>query len=141
MERHEFLKSLGIGLAAVCTGCAIASCGSNPKNEDPLPESDGSIFSVDLGAELLNIGDAKVTSGIILARTAAGNSADSFSAVQVACTHEGSAIAYNNTAGLYICPLHGSRFSTTGQVIMGPALVNLRKYNVAVTGSDLTVSA
>ncbi|OOQ57287.1 QcrA and Rieske domain-containing protein [Mucilaginibacter pedocola] len=141
MERQEFLAKLGITLAAVCTGCSLVSCGSNPKNEDPTPTTDGNIFTTNLDSELLNVGDAKVSNGVILARTAPGNTADAFSAVQVACTHEGAFINYNNTAGLYICPLHGSRFSTTGSVVQGPAVNALKKYNVVITGTSLAVRA
>ncbi|RWY55679.1 QcrA and Rieske domain-containing protein [Mucilaginibacter gilvus] len=141
MERHEFLAKLGIGLAAVCTGCSLVSCGSNPKNEDPTPTADGNIFTTNLDAELLNVGDAKVSNGVILARTAAGNAAASFSAVQVACTHEGTFINYNPTAGIYICPLHGSRFSKEGFVLQGPAASSLKKYNVIITGTSLAVRA
>lgn len=141
MERQEFLAKLGITLAAVCTGCSLVSCGSNPKNEDPTPTGDGNIFTTSLDTELLNVGDSKVSNGVILARTAAGNTADAFSAVQVACTHEGTFINYNNAAGLYICPLHGSKFSKEGFVLMGPAVSSLKKYNVVITGTSLAVRA
>lgn len=141
MERQEFLAKLGIGLAAVCTGCSLVSCGSNPKNEDPAPTANGNIFTVDLSTQLLNIGDQKISNGVILARTAAGNSIDSFSAVQVNCTHEGTIIAYHADSGIYICPLHGSEFTKTGSVIQGPALTNLRKYNVVIDGTNLNVRA
>ncbi len=141
MERHEFLAKLGIGLAAVCTGCSLVSCGSNPKNEDPTPGSDGNIFTTNLNTELLNIGDAKVSNGVILARTAAGSTADAFSAVQVACTHEGAFINYNQAGGIYICPLHGSRFSKEGSVLQGPAVNSLKKYNVVISGTNLNVRA
>jgi cytochrome b6-f complex iron-sulfur subunit len=104
MERHEFLAKLGIGLAAVCTGCSLVSCGSNPKSQDPTPNGDGNIFSVNLSSELLNIGDSKISNGVILARVAAGNSSDAFSAVQVNCTHEGTVIAYHADSGIYVCP-------------------------------------
>jgi cytochrome b6-f complex iron-sulfur subunit len=141
MERQQFLAKLGIGLAAVCTGCSLVSCGSNPKNEDPTPSSDGNIFTTNLDTELLNIGDAKVSNGVILARIAAGNAVASFSAVQVACTHEGTFINYNQAGGIYICPLHGSRFSKEGSVLQGPAVNALKKYNVVITGTSLNVRA
>jgi cytochrome b6-f complex iron-sulfur subunit len=37
--------------------------------------------------------------------------------------------------------LHGSEFSKTGAVIVGPAALPLQRYNVAVDGNNLTVSA
>lgn len=145
MERKEFLSKLGIGFAAVCVGCGVAACGSS-KSNDPTPDDDGNnnngdLFTVNLANELTAVGQSKVSNGVIVVRTAAGNSANSFTAVQVACTHQGTAINYNNAQGRFICPNHGSQFSTSGAVLVGPATTALKEYNVAVNGSTLTVSA
>lgn len=141
MEREEFLSKLGIGLLAVCTGCGMAACSSN-KNNDPGPApGSGVIFTADLNTELSAIGASKVTSGVILVRIASGNVASSFTAVQVACTHEGTAIAYNTAQSKFICPLHGSQFSQTGTVVTGPAVVALKKYTVSVSGNTISVTA
>jgi Rieske Fe-S protein len=148
MERHEFLAKLGISMAAICTGCSLVGCGS--KDNDPLPgtgtnnppaSGTGNLFNVDLATELQTVGSSKVTNGVILVRLAAANVASSFTAVQVACTHEGTSINYNTSQGKFICPLHGSQFSTAGAVIMGPAALSLKKYDVTVEGSVLTVTA
>lgn len=142
MERDEFISKLGVGILAVCTGC-MAACSSN-KNNDPAPDppaGSGKIFSVDLNTEITAVGNAKVSNGIILARIAAGNAVTAFTAVQVACTHEGTSINYSAADSKFICPLHGSQFSQTGQVLMGPAVIALKKYTVSITGTTLTVSA
>lgn len=146
MERHEFLSKLGLGLAVVCTGCSLVSCGSKtsdptPANGNP-PGSGGSTpFTVDLSSQLANIGDSKVANGVILVRIAAGNTADAFTAVQVACTHQGTSINYDKGQGIFICPNHGSEFSKTGAVVQGPAASSLKKHNVTISGNTLTVSA
>ncbi|HEY9002479.1 MAG TPA: Rieske 2Fe-2S domain-containing protein [Mucilaginibacter sp.] len=149
MERQEFLSKLGIGLAAVCAGCSLVSCGG--KSSDPGPvvggatpppgKGSGNLFTADLNTQLANIGDSVVQGGVILVRIAAGNTADAFTAVQVACTHQGTAIGYNNGQGIFICPAHGSEFSKTGAVVQGPAALPLQKYTVTIAGSTLTVSA
>lgn len=149
MERKQFLEKLGIGMALVCTGCAISSCGSTPKSEDPQPSSGNgngqtpgtAILSADLNSEIMNVGTFKTGSGIILVRLAQGNSANSFTAVQLACTHQGVSVAYNNTQGRFICPAHGSEFDRSGAVLKGPAALALKEYTVTVSGSQLTVSA
>jgi cytochrome b6-f complex iron-sulfur subunit len=151
MERKEFLSKLGITLAAVCAGCSLYSCGSDPKN-DPAPGTDGgttnpppaggsNILSANLDSEMKNIGDFKVAGGVILVRLAAGATASAFTAVQVACTHQGTSINYNAAQGKFICPNHGSQFSTGGAVLLGPASTALKLYNVTVNGSALTVTA
>ncbi|MFD0750970.1 ubiquinol-cytochrome c reductase iron-sulfur subunit [Mucilaginibacter calamicampi] len=151
MEREEFLSKLGIGVLAICTGCGIASCGS--KSNDPGPSGgggggvtppapgSGTVFTADLNSEVTAIGTTKVSGGVILVRIAAGNVAGSFTAVQVACTHEGTNIGYNNSASKFVCPLHGSEFSQTGSVLLGPAAVALRKYTVNISGTTLSVVA
>lgn len=149
MERKEFLSKLGIGLAAVCAGCSFASCGSTPKSENPAPDNGNNnnpgggtnLFTVNLSTDLKNTGEFKIASGVILVRLAAANVSASFSAVQVACTHQGTGINWNTAQGKYICPNHGSEFSTTGSVLLGPATTALKQYNVNIEGSTLTVSA
>jgi len=145
MEREEFLSKLGLGMVLACAGCELVSCSkkedaSPNKSTAPAPGS-GTVFTADLSSSLLNIGDTKVASGVILARIAAGNTASSFTAVQVACTHEGTSINYNQNQGKFICPLHGSEFSTNGQVLLGPATASLQKFTVTVTGNIATVTA
>ncbi|CAM3629322.1 ubiquinol-cytochrome c reductase iron-sulfur subunit [Mucilaginibacter galii] len=151
MERKDFLSKLGITMAAVCTGCSLYSCGSDPKNDptpgngggttNPPPTSGSTLFNVNLDSELKNIGDFKVASGVILVRLAAGSVSSAFTAVQVACTHQGTSINYNTAQGKFICPNHGSQFSTGGAVLLGPATTALKAYTVAITGSNLTVAA
>ncbi len=148
MERGEFISKLGIGMVAVCAGCGIASCSSGSKNSNPAPAQPtpppagtGNLFTADLNTELLNIGDSKIMNQVILVRLAASNVSASFTAVQVACTHQGTSIAYNAGQGIFICPLHGSEFSKTGQVVQGPAAAPLQRYTVTINNNVLTVSA
>jgi len=150
MERQEFLAKLGITVAAVCTGCLVG-CGSKGSDPGPGPSTgggvkpptpgSGNVFSVNLDSELTAVGSSTVSNGVILVRTKAGNTADAFTAVQVACTHQGTNINYNTAQGKFICPNHGSQFSTTGAVLLGPAETALKHYTVAVDGSTLNVVA
>lgn len=150
MERKEFLAKFGITMAAVCAGCSLYSCGSDPKDE-PTPNNPGGgtnnppagsgLITANLDSELRNVGDFKAGGGAILVRLAAGSTAAAFTAVQIACTHQGTSINYNATQTRFICPNHGSQFSTTGAVLLGPATTALKVYNVAISGNTLTVSA
>jgi Rieske Fe-S protein len=151
MERAEFLAKFGLGFAAVCTGCALASCGSKSNDATPIvvggapspPKSgSGNLFTVDLNSQLTQVGDSTTQSGVILVRIAGGNTAAAFTAVQVACTHQGTAIGYNTSQQIFICPAHGSEFSQSGAVLVGPAALPLKVYKVTVDSSNkLTVAA
>ena len=113
--------------------------GNPPPTGNPPPST--ALFTADLGSALTNVGDSKVSNGVIVARVATGNAVASFVAVQVACTHEGGILGYNGSQGLFVCPLHGSIFSKTGTVVQGPATTSLKQYNISITGSTLEVSA
>jgi Rieske Fe-S protein len=146
MERDEFLSKLGIGALAVCMGTCMAACSkgdnaapNNPGGGTVNPPAGGTTITADLSSSLTAIGDSKVSNGVIIVRIAAGNVASSFTAVQVACTHEGTSINYNNSQSLFICPLHGSIFSKTGAVVQGPATTALKQYTVTVASNTLTV--
>ncbi len=140
MKREEFLSKLGLGLLVACAGCNLLSCSSS-KMDDPQPAPDtGILLTADLTSSLLNVGDSKSAKGVMLVRIATGNTANSFTAVQSSCTHQGTSIDYNVAQAKFICPNHGSQFSHTGQVLMGPAVISLQKYTVSINGIIATVT-
>ena len=142
MKRREFISNVGLSVAGVCAVCLGACSKSNTPGGGGGGGGPTNVnFTVDLNSNLLSVGNSLVQSGVIVARIAAGNVASSFTAVQVNCTHEGFSINFNSAQNIFICPNHGSQFSTQGTVLVGPATANLKKYNVAVNGSLLTVTS
>lgn len=143
MERREFLGSLTGPVVAVCAvcmgGCSKSSstANSNPGGSTPPPNAN---FNIDLGSNLTTVGSSLVQGGVIVVRLSTGNVATSFTAVQVACTHEGTSINFNQPGNKFICPNHGSTFSTTGAVTLGPASSALKLYNINISGNTMTVS-
>lgn len=63
------------------------------------------------------------------------NGPDSFTALSTLCTHQGCEVRPNTE--YLACPCHGSEFSTTGQVLQGPAEFSLKSF--PVTSDDETV--
>ena len=134
MQRRKFISDLGFTIAAACTAC-LAACSKSGMN------TPGNVnFNIDLNSDLLTVGSSTVQSGVIVVRLAASNVPASFTAVQVACTHEGTPVNFNVPGDKFICPLHGSEFSTNGVVLMGPAGQNLKKFTVTINGNTLTVT-
>lgn len=142
MERQEFLRLLSSAGIAVCAGCALESCSGS----DPAPAGGGGgptgvDFTLDLtesvNAALLTDGGFVYKSGVIV--VCLSTATNTFTAVSQTCTHQGTTIAYLPADGNFRCPNHGSRFSVAGTVILGPATINLKKYNTSLTGSVLRV--
>lgn len=138
MHRKDFLSTFSVSLAAVCAGCLAACSKGNSVSAAAPPENVN--FNIDLAGELLNVGDSKQVSAVLVVRLAAGNVPASFTAVQVACTHQGTSIRYVASQNQFVCPLHGSIFTTTGAVVQGPATKALKQYTVAVNNNTLNVT-
>jgi cytochrome b6-f complex iron-sulfur subunit len=145
MKRDQFLSSFGIGVAAICAGGCLAACGGKGGSSGgtaitpPVPPSNVN-FTIDLNNEIKSVGESKISNSIIVVRIAAGNTATSFTAVQAACSHEGTIIGYSANLAQFVCPNHGSTFGTAGNVTLGPATTALKKYTIAVTGTTMTVT-
>jgi cytochrome b6-f complex iron-sulfur subunit len=142
MERNEFLRLLGTAGLAVCAGCSLESCSSS---SDPSPSGNsgptGIDFTLDLtapaNAPLLADGGSVYKSGVVVVCLSA--SSQTYTAVSQACTHQGTTIGFDVSKGNFLCPNHGSRFSTAGAVVNGPASASLKKYNTTLTGTNLRV--
>src|SRR5678809_879904 len=122
MERSEFLRMLGTGALVACAGCSLYSC--SEQSVDPNVD-----FTLDLttseGAALVNVGGSVAKQGVIVARV----SSTEFAAVRRACTHENANVVYQSSKQNFRCPEHGSEFSKTGAVQIGPATRALKQYN------------
>ncbi|HEX7691566.1 MAG TPA: Rieske 2Fe-2S domain-containing protein [Sediminibacterium sp.] len=138
MERRKFIGTLSAPVVAACAVC-MGACSKSSSGGNGTAGGSAN-FTVDLGSNLLAVGSSLVQSGVIVVRLAAGNTPASFTAVQVACTHEGTSINFNAAQNKFICPNHGSTFSTSGSVTLGPATTNLKSYNISISGNTMTVT-
>ncbi len=60
-----------------------------------------------------------------------------FIALQLRCTHADNALSATGKG--FICNLHGSTFSSDGNVTKGPAEFDLKKYRVELAGNEVLV--
>jgi cytochrome b6-f complex iron-sulfur subunit len=72
----------------------------------------------------------------LLARTGQ----DSFTALTAICTHEACTVS-GFQSSQYVCPCHGSRYSTAGAVVTGPATRALTQYGTQFASNVLTFTA
>ena len=91
------------------------------------------------GSALASEGGAAVVESVagvfLLSRT----SANSFTAVEATCTHEGCTVT-NTDGDQYVCPCHGSRYTRSGQVVHGPAMASLRRYTTSFNDGVVTIA-
>lgn len=133
MDRKEFISLVGMSAGALLLGC-VSSC----KKEDATPATVDFTLDLSLAENIaLNTnGGSRIVSGVIVAKTLAGN----YIAVSSACTHQGTTVNFDSANNRFNCPNHGSNFSTTGTVLNGPASTALKQYTVTLTGTSLRVN-
>lgn len=134
MDRKEFMNLMGLSVGGVviagCLGGCSKESGVAPSNVDfTLDLTDGA------NAALNSNGGYLVKNGIIIGRTTAG----AYIAVSAACTHEQTTVQYQANSQRFYCPNHGSTFSESGAVTLGPATRALTQYDTALTGTSLRI--
>lgn len=148
MERDEFLKSLGLGLALVCTGSCLSGCGKGGEDgpkPDPGPGPGGNTATVNLSNQLMAVGDQVTSNGVLFFRIAAGNAPASFVATEAICPHQGGSLLWKQAENKIQCQLHFSEYGTSGAVTQGPqgspgTTRNLKIYTTAISGTTLTAT-
>jgi cytochrome b6-f complex iron-sulfur subunit len=155
-SRRDFCTHACHAAAAVAVGSVLQGCGGGGggspagpgggiPSSTPLAVVNGSVTGtgiavpVDGGSPLASVGGAALVrspaTDVLVYRSAQ----DAFQAVTATCTHEACTITgiRNQT---YVCPCHGSQFTTAGSVVSGPATRSLRTHNTSLTGSTLTIA-
>ncbi len=144
INREEFLNKLTGGLAVTCVACMAAACAKDepvtPGN-NTIPGGNTSGVTVNLATELKNVNDFVAKTGVIVIRTATGNTANSFLAFSSSCPHAGATVVYNSSTSSFLCASHGSTFSANGSLVNGPADRGLTSLSVVISGSILTVKS
>ncbi len=130
MHRHEFFRLVGTGIGAILLTRCMAGCAGDANN-DPTPDPSQKVdFTLRLddkaNENLIGKGGYVIINNVIVAQTKDGQ----FVAVSANCTHQGTELVYKSPENQFYCPLHLSRFDTTGKVIVGPATLPLTQYTV-----------
>ena len=144
--RRNFLQQFGAVTFGTFSIVYLSSCSdSNPT--EPDNHQGPANLSVDLtlaeNQSLTNIGGTLALNsnpvdgqGLLLIRV----SDSDVRALSRQCTHQGCTIGAFQ-GGISECPCHGSRYNTSGNVVQGPAVNALRRYNTVLENNILTVTA
>ena len=135
--RREFCLRSCQAVSLLTLGAVLPACGgssTSPSNSAPaLPTVSGSLVSRTLtiniaaGSPLATVGGAATVSVSTGTYLVARTSQSAVTAVTAVCTHEGCAVTGFDSAR-YVCPCHGSTFTTSGAVVQGPASSPLRQF-------------
>jgi cytochrome b6-f complex iron-sulfur subunit len=137
MPRHEFFRLVGTSIGAILLTRCMVGC-SGQGNNDPTPNQKVD-FTVRLddktNENLKSKGGYVIVNNVIIAQTKDGQ----FVAVSADCTHQGTQLVFKVNDNQFYCPLHLSRFDTTGKVLVGPAVQPLTQYTVDSNSSNGTL--
>ena len=146
--RREFCVRTCQAVSLLTLGAVAPACGgstTSPSSAPDLPSVSGTLvnrtltITVDAASPLNVVGGAAMvtvsTGSYLVARTAQS----AVTAVTAVCTHEGCAVSgFANS--VYVCPCHGSEFSTGGAVVQGPASAPLRQFPTTFANNVVTIS-
>jgi cytochrome b6-f complex iron-sulfur subunit len=141
---HACQAASCLALGALAQACGGG--GSGPSNVPALAIVNGSasgssvVVQVDAASPLATVGGAAQVRASNGAFLVARTGQDTFTALTVTCTHDTCTITgFDGTD--YVCPCHGSRFTTAGRVANGPATSPLRVFATQFSNNILTISA
>lgn len=130
-------------------GSILQGCGGSPSSPTSAVPSLATVSgTVASGAVNVGVDGASplaTVGGAALVQSSAGNflvsrtSQDAFIAVTAVCTHEQCTVTgFQNSR--YVCPCHGSQYTTSGTVVQGPATRALQQFTARFANSTLTIS-
>ena len=141
--RREFCVQACQAASMLAVG-ALTGCGGSPTAPStpaaPLTSVASTLagrvvsVQVDGASPLAAVGSAAIVQtslgSFLLTRTGQ----ESFVALTATCTHEGCTVS-GFASPQFVCPCHGSQFSSTGAVTKGPASRALQQYATQLAGS------
>lgn len=138
MKRREFVGWVSVGGVVVGT---ITACKTNTSQQAASePRADGfhvvgSVNELDQNGQIL----ANDVDGhsVLVVRDPQAN--DQLLAVNPTCTHAGCIVNWTSEQDSFICPCHGSIFSSDGVVVKGPADKPLPSFVAQIDGSSVIV--
>ncbi len=154
LTRREFFTKSIQGAAIISVPVVLGTVLESCSQSNPVSSSSGSNLSTINTTSNNNTITLDINSSSPLAKTKSaalvqyqngsllvdrpGDS--SFNALSSICTHQGCTITgFDSSSQQFICPCHGSKFSTTGQVIQGPAGAPLPKYQTQFANNQLVI--
>jgi cytochrome b6-f complex iron-sulfur subunit len=149
VKRRQFVTHSCQVVSLATLGALLEACSGGPSSPTssapPLASITGTVssgvvnVSVDAASPLATVGGAafvQSSSGnFLVSRTAQ----ETFVALTAICTHEQCNVTgFQNSR--YVCPCHGSQYTTSGAVVQGPATRALTQFATRFANNVLTIT-
>ena len=147
-SRREFCAHAGQAFTLVSIASLLHGCGGSSTGPSDVPQlstinssiANGAItLTIDGSSPLNAVGSAALVQASGQSFLVSQTSAGSFTALTAVCTHEGCVVTGFQSAH-YVCPCHGSTYSTSGSVIQGPAVQSLKPFATKFANNVLTIT-
>jgi cytochrome b6-f complex iron-sulfur subunit len=139
-SRRKFVSAAGASVAAALLDVACGAGAGGFGLANCTPPANGSTVTTplpDIGGTVAIDGVGLGCQGVAVTRL----SATSVVAVSRQCTHQGCTLALpGSPGGTLFCPCHGSRFTPSGGVLLGPAIAPLQTYPAQIGGTNVIVT-
>lgn len=147
--RRQFCSYTCQVASLLATG-ALAGCGGSPtepsnvSNAQQLPSLSGTVTGRTIAVTVDGSSPVATVGGVASIQTSIGRyliarvSSDTFVALTSMCTHDACTINGHNGSD-FVCPCHGSVFTSNGAVVNGPATRALQQYPTTFDGTVLSV--
>jgi cytochrome b6-f complex iron-sulfur subunit len=154
-SRRQFCAHACQAASLVAVGALLPACGGGDDGGNPTSPTtpvEGSALAVLNGSvsgrtvTVTASGAIASAGGAALVQSSLGSfllfrsSQTSFTALTAVCTHEGCTVDHFN-GQLYVCPCHGSKYTTAGAVANGPANRALTSFPATLSGDTVTFTA
>ena len=155
-SRRQFCAHACQAASLVAVGALLPACGGgdddggNPTS--PTTPVEGSALALVNGSvsgrtvstpatgALATAGGAALVQSSLGTFLAFRSSTTTVTVLTATCTHEGCTVDHFN-GQLYVCPCHGSKYTTAGQVANGPANRALTQFPATLSGDTFTFTA
>ena len=143
MKRREFTSFVSVGVGMSMLPAVLTACDAQTQNKTTADtavsgdgfEEVGSVSQLEQTGQIFNEELANGTALVIKDPT----NAEKLIAVNPTCPHAGCAVTWESDQQKFLCPCHDSEFSSTGEVLEGPATESLANYEVKVEGDSILV--
>lgn len=151
IQRRDFLRKtgslavmsmFGVGFFTSCASDDDTNPSGNNPNQ-PTPSEGITVSSDSVVIDLTKVSNLNNAGGWILitaARMLVVNTGGEFSSLTSVCTHSNCDRNWALNNDQFVCSCHGSRFTTAGAVVQGPATRPLASFSNSRSGDTLTIN-